>query len=270
MSTDTKLTEYLKLKKNPNLAVLDFLKNADSLAEKLVKQEVERITSELITEVKEKLNRIVEEIETSTPKICEEIAENIKEHTMASPEKFKGDDGKDYILTDDDKQEIASKITVPVVKQIIEKREVIRELPSITNQIKEVAKYEEPTEIASKLNTLDEKVKMSVIDGLEKKFELLKQTIQNIKRGSGGTGGGGMGNTQHETFAISAGTTSITTAYPIAGSGNAIFSFTYENARLEMTNHYTVGANRKTITFHADIQAQFINNTVAAITYARG
>lgn len=50
----------------------------------------------------------------------------------------KGDDGKDYILTSQDKQEIASSIKVPVVEKIIEKRtEVIKE-PSIVQNITQV------------------------------------------------------------------------------------------------------------------------------------
>lgn len=49
-------------------------------------------------------------------------------------------DGKDYVLTSADKEEIASKIKVPVVEKVIEKTEVIKEVPIVTNKIvKEVS-----------------------------------------------------------------------------------------------------------------------------------
>lgn len=124
---------------------------------------------------------------------------------------------------------------------------------------------DKPEQIAEKLNKTEQSISLKVIRGLENELKTLRQNISGGKKG-----GGGMGNVQHETFSISAGTATITTAFPIAGNGKAIFTFTYENARLEMTNHYTVGTDNKTITFHADIQSQFVNNTVAAITYIRG
>lgn len=53
----------------------------------------------------------------------------------------KGDDGDDYILTENDKREIASFITVPIVEKVIEKREVIKEKPVVTKETtKEIIK----------------------------------------------------------------------------------------------------------------------------------
>lgn len=60
------------------------------------------------------------------------------------PEPIKGDDGDDYILTEQDKIEIASNITVPVVEKIIEKTEVI----------KEVTKKETPKQLKEKIEKL--------------------------------------------------------------------------------------------------------------------
>ena len=125
-----------------------------------------------------------------------------------------------------------------------------------------------PEQIVEKLNKTEQSIELKAIKGLENELKTLRQNVAGSKSGKGK--GGGMGNVQHETFNISAGTTTVTTTYPIAGQGQAVFNFTYENARLEMTNHYTVGSDGKTITFNADIQAQFVNNTVAAITYIRG
>ena len=75
-------------------------------------------------------------------------------------------DGENYVLTEKDKSEIAGKIKVPVVDKIIERTEVIKEQPIITNEIKEVAKYEEPEEIVSKLNQLKEALDYSVLKNI--------------------------------------------------------------------------------------------------------
>jgi hypothetical protein len=48
-----------------------------------------------------------------------------------------GKDGKDYVLTQADKEEIASYIKVPVVEKVVEKTEVVREIPVVTETIKE-------------------------------------------------------------------------------------------------------------------------------------
>lgn len=79
----------------------------------------------------------------------------------------KGDPGKDYILTDKDKKDIASKIEVPVVEKIIEKVETIIEKPITIDKtktvIKEISKYEDADTIATKLNTLSKVIDFKVI-----------------------------------------------------------------------------------------------------------
>lgn len=64
-------------------------------------------------------------------------------------------DWKDYILTNKDKKEIAREIVVPIVEKVIEKTETIKEVPIITNEIKEVARYETPKEIVKKIESLE-------------------------------------------------------------------------------------------------------------------
>jgi hypothetical protein len=81
-------------------------------------------------------------------------------------------DGKDYILTKQDKKEIASEIKVPIV----EKTEVIKEQPIITNEIKEVAKYEEPEQIKNKL--LEVGLKIEDIENLQKELDNMKKGIE--------------------------------------------------------------------------------------------
>jgi len=126
------------------------------------------------------------------------------------------------------------------------------------------------TDIARALENLPDKDKLSVaaIRGLQQAIEQIKREVQ--RKAGGGGGGGGMGNVQTQTFSISASTTTVTTDFPIGQSGNAIMNFVYDNANLERTNHYTVGSDRKTITFDSDVTAQFVDNSSAYITYVRG
>ena len=65
-----------------------------------------------------------------------------------------GKDGKDYILTNRDKQEILEKIEMPIVEKIIEKTEVIREQPIVTEIVKEVAIADTGEQIINKINEL--------------------------------------------------------------------------------------------------------------------
>lgn len=87
-------------------------------------------------------------------------------------------DGKDYILTEKDKKEIASKIQVPVV----EKEIIIEKQPIITNEIKEVAKYEEPNQIVEKINRAENKIQREQIAGLNDELK----RIESLPRGGGG------------------------------------------------------------------------------------
>lgn len=80
----------------------------------------------------------------------------------------KGKDGKDYVLTDKDKKDIANKIKVPVVERIIEKVEVIKEQPLITQQIREIAFSDTPEQIQEKIKTFKEAwLEISQIKGFE-------------------------------------------------------------------------------------------------------
>ncbi len=62
------------------------------------------------------------------------------------------ENGKDYVLTEKDKQDIAKGIKVPIVTKEIET--IIKEQPIVTNEVKEVAMYEEPLQIKDKLESL--------------------------------------------------------------------------------------------------------------------
>lgn len=100
-----------------------------------------------------------------------------------------------------------------------------------------------PEQIANKLNTLEEKIDVSVIKGLKNK--LLNLSLKGKKKSSGG--GGGMGNWQHESKTVNDSTTTVATSYKIGAGGFAILAF-YQGQQIHRGTHYTVGGDRKTLT----------------------
>lgn len=126
-----------KLSKSKEIALAEeFINITDKLEE----------TMSLIKDVKE-----TQEIDISTEKEPEIIYKE-RLHVVT----LRGDKGDDYILTKKDKKEIAEMVQVPTVEKIVEKVEVIRETPIVTNEIKEVAKYENPETLRDKLESLKE------------------------------------------------------------------------------------------------------------------
>ena len=108
------------------------------------------------------INETIDEMSSKIETLSEEIKKKdyILEFDKEELRGEKGDngidgvDGCDYVLTESDKKEIAKSIKVPVVEKVIEKTEVIRETPIVTNEIKEVAKYEDAESLRDKLETL--------------------------------------------------------------------------------------------------------------------
>ena len=116
-----------------------------------------------------------------------------REYEKENLENFKGkkgepgEDGKNYILTEEDKKEMVGKIELPIVEKIIEKTEVIREQPiiteitKITNEVKEVAKYESGEKIVDKINELP----------LKPEFQIDASHIKNLPQPETTLGGRG-------------------------------------------------------------------------------
>lgn len=140
---------------------------------------------------------------------------------------------------------------------------IVKENTPSKTEIKEIAKSVIP---ADKSEKIIESLKKE-INKLEEKFN--KAEEKRRKTVSGGKPGG-MGNPQHESFAISSATTTITTSYPIGAEGTAIMNFHYQNSQLFLGTHFTVGSNKTTITFDSSVTAQFEDGMVAKITYIRG
>lgn len=128
----------------------------------------------------------------ATLEAIEEMVEEMKESKSLKLDgvkyvELKGDpgkDGNDYILTEEDKKEIASNIEVPIVEKVIEKTETIVEKPSITQIVKEVAVADTAKQIAKKINTLDGEIDFAVLKNVPESVEQLSvdNIIKEIKK----------------------------------------------------------------------------------------
>lgn len=105
---------------------------------------------------------------------------------------------------------------------------------------------DKPLEIAAKLNETEESVDPKVIKGLRGWMEGVRTSLRTKKGGGSAGGGGGMGNVTHQTFNLTALTTSVTLNSKIAAGGFAIWAY-YEQGYLVRSVGYTVGADRKTL-----------------------
>lgn len=137
-------------------------KGGMAVLEKIIEFEDRTEESEIkVTKCLEKINEVLETVS--------ETLANVKDGEPGEP-------GKDYVLTDLDKKDIAQKILVPVVDKVIERTEVIKEQPIVTTEIvKETTRdmTESPEQIRNKLESLDgeERLDKSAIKGLDEELK---------------------------------------------------------------------------------------------------
>lgn len=123
----------------------------------------------------------------------EQVAELLKGdvsflETVMPDDGLDGNDGETYILTEQDKKDIARSVKVPVVEKIIERTDIIHEQPIVKTEIvKETIKESSETgeTIVNKINDLDvesEKIDARHIKGLK------EEIIKNIPRQNQGGG----------------------------------------------------------------------------------
>lgn len=203
-------------------------------------------------------NAIEEAIEESNEEICGEIksvgeqiasigetlkkkSEDELDYTLSDEdvEKLRGPKGDAYELKESDIVEIASKVKIPTVeiKTVVEKTTVTKEIPIVTEIVKEVAMHQTPEEIRDSLEGLvgDERLKYTAIDGLE---ELLKSKGAKEIRLIGGPGGifmyvNGVKKGIMKTFNLKAGT-GMTLVYTVV---NGMPTITF-NSSSSGTNVY--------------------------------
>lgn len=126
---------------------------------------------ESIFELEDKL----EDLKAEIPDL-DSVLESIKGKDSEVPGP-QGEPGEDYILTEQDKAEIASQVTVPVVEKVIEKTVTIRETPIVTENVVEVAVTDTPEKIVEKINSTDAQIEPERIKGLGD----LKNEVQSVK-----------------------------------------------------------------------------------------
>jgi hypothetical protein len=146
---------------------------------------------ELDEKIDEKIDEVKTEINTKFSGLQEELKKKLSEELLYEVDEEKivdnvlgkvvipiPKDGEDYVLTEEDKQEIADFIKVPIVDRVIEKTEVIHETPIVTEVVKEVAVKDDGKEIITKIN--EDKtsfIKREKIDGLD---EVLKTNTEDL------------------------------------------------------------------------------------------
>jgi len=172
------LTKADKLQKGKEMALAsEFISIDEKIDEKI--GQIEKGISNINVSLDKKIADISEELKKKLDEELlyevdeEKIAENILSKVPIPKDGEDGKDGKDYILTEKDKKEIASSIKVPIVEKVIEKTEVIKEQPIITNEIKEVAIADTGEEIVLKIND---------IESLDDDYKIDAKHIKNLKQ----------------------------------------------------------------------------------------
>lgn len=129
----------------------------------LVAMKMMRDLTDLLEKVSDKLDR-VEAITAQPPK---------KGEDGYTPKKgVDYVDGKDYVITPKDYDEIASRVNVPVVEKIIEKREIVKEPVIIKETVKEINHDIDEEKIHQIVKK--KKLKTEHIEGLEQRLKNLQ------------------------------------------------------------------------------------------------
>lgn len=128
---------------------------------------------EALEENTEKVNEAISMATTTVNNLETEVSQKIDAKLAELKDGERGEDGKDYVLTEKDKQEIAEMIVPPmfetpekVIERIVVEQPIVTEVSKITNEIKEVAKYETPEQIVDKVNVSKTKISRDQVDGL--------------------------------------------------------------------------------------------------------
>ncbi len=140
---------------------------------------------DVIDEHVTKINEAITKCDDASSK-CEEVISDMKEKVSSLKDgvtPVKGVDyvdGQDYVLTDRDKHDIASQIDVPTIERVIERTEVIKEVPMVTNEIvKEIINSETGEQIVDKINALEIEPELQI------DIEHIKGLVEQLKKMEG-------------------------------------------------------------------------------------
>lgn len=164
---EKKLEKYLNFVEDKELSTIQ---EFDNLEEK-------------INEVSQKVDVIAQRTEDSIKTISEELKKKLESELVLeiNKEELRGEKGDSYVLTENDKKDIASKINVPIVEKVIEKTTEIVKEPTVTEVVREVAVADTPPKIVDKLESLkgDDRLDISAIKGVEKNNSTLSDELTN-------------------------------------------------------------------------------------------
>ena len=286
MTTQEKAKLLIAIKQNPNLAIFRALQELNNKAETLhkeVKSSLQTHLSKLFEDFDEKISLLVdkrtkEDVFGKMEMLKGEKGDNIKGDDGYTPIK-----GEDY-FTEKEKKDLVKEImgmirlpkdgedgvtpkagidypTKKELKEFIKKYVDGIEIPLAKDGYtpKKGVDYfteKEIKEFVGELNKLiDNKLTPELMKTKLKELPVREEWfdwghIRNkprIDNRSEGGGGGGSGNPQHESFAVSSATTTLTVTTPIAAEGFAIWA-NYNGQGIVRGTHYTVGTDRRTLT----------------------
>lgn len=161
---------------------------------------------EMLQEFRSEVNRIREEARIQNSVWTSEIEQYYKdtqklvEDRLNSVLEVQKKKTEEYLLTEQDKKEIAHLIEIPEVERIVEKTETIREVPH--NVTKD--------DVVTLLNQTEESVEISVIKGLRKIIEELQRVLRYKNTKSSAPSGGGGWSASSEALGGSSANGSIT------------------------------------------------------------
>lgn len=231
-----------------------------------------------IEETIDELDKKIKPLSESQMEMVSRIVESVVDHVRLKDKGEDGKDGEDYILTDEDKEEIvedlienielpldeivkkvplediAKLVKVPVVEKVIEKTEVIKEVPIVTNEVKEVAKSDTPEQTRDKLESLEEGEKLTIqaIQDLPKLLDELRSLIVTRR----GTVGGGLNSMALQSKFIDDET--------ISGTINGVNqTFTLANTPIPSSVKVYRGGARQRVTEDYTLSGRTITFTIA-------
>jgi len=193
------------------------------------------------------------------------------------PQPIPGEKGDNYVITDADKKDIASMVEVPVVdkviERIVEKTEVIREQPivteitKVTNEIREVAVKDTPEELKEKIINIGityEEIKDT--PDIEKLVRIHSQAsktvdLEDLNVELGGTqkvdGKYVIGNNWDKPYGTATFTYDVDGNVATKTVGGAVLTFAYDvDGNVETI---TDGVRIKTFTYDVDGNVEAIN-----------
>lgn len=233
----------------------------------IIEENLEKQISKKENEIQSKFDNFTKEVMADVSKWTKELQKRAENYIETRRIEIKGDDGYtpvkgiDY---EDGKDGYTPKKGVdyfdgkPGEMPKVDYDGIYRTILTRIGDIKDKAE-----EIVSKINNSKEKILISSIKGLQEELEGIKRAIREGGKGKGQSGGG-MGNTQHESKAISSATTSVVTSYPISANGFALWAY-YQGQMIARGVGYTVSTDRKTI----NLLFTPIDNTYIDLIYIR-